>query len=98
MKQAMFVIFSILMSSLPIAGSAAEEPKATLCTAKDVQHNIDILRESIGELKDTHDTNKGMQMLHDHMAVLIDNQEIMLGLLDKKDGVECPDKRAHIRK
>lgn len=99
MKYVMAVIFSTLLS-LPVIGAAADEPKEKLCTAKDVQHNIDILREAIAELKTTHDMERGMQMLHDHMAVLIDNQEIILGLLDKggKKGVQCPDPRAHIKK
>jgi hypothetical protein len=92
------MIFSALLFLLPVAGTAAEESKTKLCTAKDVQHNIDVLRESIGELKATHDLQQGMQMLHDHMAIIIDNQEIMLGILDKKDGVDCPSPRAHIRK
>jgi hypothetical protein len=102
MKYVMTVIFSALMFTLPAISTAddATEPKETLCTAKDVRHNIDILRAAIVDLKTTHDMQRGMEMLHDHMAVLIDNQEIMLGLLDKggKKGVKCPDARAHIRK
>ena len=98
MKHAMYAIFAVLISALPLAGTAADEPKNKLCTAEDVRHNLEVLRESIGELKTEHSTQRGMEMLHDHMAVLIDNQEIMLGLLDRKDGVECPNPRAHIRK
>jgi hypothetical protein len=104
MKYAMTVILSTLLLALPGVGMAADDstkkPKETLCTAKDVQHNIDILRGAIVELQTTHDTQRGMQMLHDHMALIIDNQEIMLGLLDKggKKGVKCPDPRAHIKK
>jgi hypothetical protein len=99
MKYVMTVILSALMLTLPGIGTA-DDAKETLCTAKDVRHNIDILRAAIVDLKTTHDTQRGMEMLHDHMAVLIDNQEIMLGLLDKggKKGVKCPDTRAHIKK
>lgn len=104
MKHTMALILTALMITLPGISAAEEgskaEPKETLCTAKDVQHNINILREAIVELQTTHDTQRGMQMLHDHMALIIDNQEIMLGLLDKggKKGVKCPDPRAHIKK
>lgn len=98
MKYVMAAIFSTLLLASSITGAVADEPKKALCTAKDVQHNINLLRESIGELKATHDHQRGMEMLHNHMAMLIDNQEIILGLLDKKDGVECPKTTSHIKK
>lgn len=103
MKLAITVILSALMltlSGISAAKDDAKQPKETLCTASDVQYNIDVLRKSIAELKTTHDTQRGMEMLHDHMAVLIDNQEIILGLLTKgdKNGVKCPNERAHIKK
>jgi hypothetical protein len=68
-----------------------------------VQGNINQLRISIEELQATHDTQRGMDMLHEHMAIIIDNQEIILGLLEQsrtkatQKGVECP-KRLHEHK
>jgi hypothetical protein len=97
MKYSLITVLSALVIVATPASAIAEEAKKSLCTAKDVQHNIDTLRQSISELKSTHDTQRGMQMLHDHMTVLIDNQEIMLGLLDKKSGVACPKPYVHIR-
>jgi hypothetical protein len=104
MKHGMIVIFSALLLSLPVTGMAGEKAKTALCTAKDVQHNIDMLRASVEEMQATHDSQRGMDMLHEHMAMIIDNQEITLGLLEqartgsKQNGVACPKKRDHIKK
>lgn len=104
MQRTLIVILSALFLGLPATGIADEQQKPPLCTAKDVQRNIDELRVSVGELQATHDTQRGVGMLHDHMAMIIDNQEIILGLLEqartksKQNGVECPKKRSHIKK
>lgn len=104
MKRIMIVVLSTLLLSLPAISFAGDKDKAALCTAKDVQMNIDKLRASVEEMQATHDSQRGMDMLHEHMAMIIDNQEITLGLLEqtrtgsKKDGVECPKKRDHIKK
>lgn len=104
MKLSLLAILSVLFLSLPATGVAGEGQKTPLCTTKDVQRNIDALRASVDELQATHDMQHGMKMLHDHMAMIIDNQEIILGLLEqtrtkaKQNGVECPKKRSHIKK
>jgi hypothetical protein len=104
MKRVMIVVFSTLLLTLPITGMAGEKAKSKLCTAKDVQHNIDLLRASVEEMQATHDSQRGMDMLHEHMAMIIDNQEITLGLLEqartgsKQNSVACPKKRDHIKK
>ena len=71
MKKLLTAILSAGVLLLPSIGVADDNSAYPLCSAADVQRNIDNIRASVNELQETHDTQRGMEMLHDHMALII---------------------------